>query len=918
MVASPVKTTNGVPHSGSSTSELSTISSSDKDQDDKQVGINGKGKKRARDSEVSINQSNKKKARQSEGAVSADGKKERGTYCHICRRKCEPGHSLRCSNTKKKGSTNRPCDLSYCDRDLTVRYGISPERINSIRRTTKHSSSSIDGPSGSAIEEGYEWECPCCRDDCQSSNCRKKKGLEPLGNLTKAAKASGDTSISSFPKANGHSTSTSSPHKATSTLHKSPDSDDESMLSDIEAEAPKKKRGRPSKTNGVSPGKKGGNHSPTKSISASPKKNTNLSKVNGTSKRDSVDTSASTDLTDIDSDNAAEPPKKKGRPSKVHGESQSISGTPKIKKSKSTSLVSTPKNKTPKGTKKDSESKSKPGPKPKNTPVVEIQKNKNKKQSKESGKSTGKQDAKGQKSTPKKKVKDEKKVKLKPVKKPEVIPDPPVFEKVATKFGREEAEQRIMLREYLFRFRAVLSFPERALFPIDDFDRPLTEASVRLFAGAMVDMIKDELQGSDNEELVDTLFNIREELRYYADLARFQSMYNMVSEPLDLRLPPPIVDERLEANNSALRAILDLGDDQPPPAWATELTAGPSRRTAASRIPPPAEVVRMLIAFAERTLSTPKIRSDMEYFVPENDMRRKHASAIKKEMNTMESKKKKLNEARLKCKTAADTKAHREEFNKQMKDHSLRLALINVNLEAQLARRALRHEPLGIDLDGRIYYALAPREIDDDVRPPLGWASGLLVWGIGVEAKTGEETDLPVSVERWSHFGKSQDVKLLVQWVEWRFKKHIDSLKPAKSAKSPAKPKTPAKNPLTTPSKNNVNSTKKTPGSKMKQKTLLEVVIPTSAKRVGSAESSLSSLSTAAQALGDADASSTSSGLTPPPTSNKDELLALVNPEGYQPSVETIEENGNKLVSNLRQVHRWLEVLEWKGFGEIA
>ncbi|WVW84100.1 hypothetical protein I302_106129 [Kwoniella bestiolae CBS 10118] len=888
MVVSPLKRSSDIPRSESSTSDLSTISSekeAEKEAAQEEVKvINGKGKKRARESDGSVDRAAKKKARQSEGGVSVDGKKEKGTYCHICRRKCEADRYLKCNNAKKKGKPNRPCHLSYCDRDLTVRYGLSPEKIGSIRKKKNHSSSSIDGPDG----EGYEWECPCCRDDCQASGCRKKKGLEPLGNLAKAARASNASSIHATPLQNGQSTSKSTPSKpTTATPTKKVESDDESALSEIEVDHSKKKAARPSKVNGTTSVEKGNR------------------------KRNSISASDSTDLTDLDAENFTELQKKKGRTSKVNGEGKSVSGTPKDKKGKAKSTVSTPKQ-------KDGKAKEKSGSKAKNTPVVEIKKGK----SKENGKATPKKDGKAQKATPKKKVKDEKdkekKVKPKPVKKPEVIPEPPIFEKVATRLGREEAEQRIMLREYLFRFRNVLSFPERALFPVDDFDRPLTEASVRLFAGAMVDMIKDEMQGSEDEDLVDTLFNIREELRYYADLARFQSMYNMLSEPLNLKLPPPIVDERLEANNSALRAILDLGEDQATPAWATELTAGPSRRTAASRIPPPAEVVRMLLAFAERTLSSPKIRADMEYFVPENEIRRKHASAIKKETSMMETRKKKLNEARLKCKTAAETKAHKEQYNKEMRDFTMRLDLINVNLEAQLARRALRHEPLGIDLDGRIYYALAPREIDDDVRPPLGWASGLLVWGIGVDGNTGGDSGLPTSVERWSHFGQSKDVKQLVQWIEWRFQKHIESLKPAK--KSTANPKTPIKNPFTTPSKSNATA-KKTPGSKMKQKTLLEVVIPTSNKRsfpsIGSAESSLSSLSTAAKALGD-DASSTSSGLTPPPAASLDELLALVNPEGYQPSLETIEEQGNRLVTNLRQVHRWLEVLEWKGFGEVA
>lgn len=41
--------------------------------------------------------------------------------------------------------------------------------------------------------------------------------------------------------------------------------------------------------------------------------------------------------------------------------------------------------------------------------------------------------------------------------------------------------------------------PERSLVPLDDFDRPLTEASAKLFAGSMMDAIKEELYDEDVE-----------------------------------------------------------------------------------------------------------------------------------------------------------------------------------------------------------------------------------------------------------------------------------------------------------------------------------------------------------------------------------------------------------------------------------
>lgn len=49
-----------------------------------------------------------------------------------------------------------------------------------------------------------------------------------------------------------------------------------------------------------------------------------------------------------------------------------------------------------------------------------------------------------------------------------------------------------------------MSIPERNLPPLDDFDRPLTEASVRLFAGALLDTVKAQLEteADDEDEVV--------------------------------------------------------------------------------------------------------------------------------------------------------------------------------------------------------------------------------------------------------------------------------------------------------------------------------------------------------------------------------------------------------------------------------
>ena len=87
---------------------------------------------------------------------------------------------------------------------------------------------------------------------------------------------------------------------------------------------------------------------------------------------------------------------------------------------------------------------------------------------------------------------------------------------------------------------------------------------------------------------------------------------------------------------------------------------GPSRRVGASRVPESYEVVRMLLALADHTLSTAKLRADMESTSGENEERKRFASALKKANTAWEGEKKKLTEARVLCKCAAETKANKE------------------------------------------------------------------------------------------------------------------------------------------------------------------------------------------------------------------------------------------------------------------
>lgn len=137
------------------------------------------------------------------------------------------------------------------------------------------------------------------------------------------------------------------------------------------------------------------------------------------------------------------------------------------------------------------------------------------------------------------------------------------------------------------------------------------------------------------------MFDYREELRYYADLARFAVIFKDIEEPLGLK-------RHLVPKRDDVGSIL-VGDELIP--WAA-----PTRR-GASRVPLPEEVVDMLLALAERTLWTRVIRAELDNS-SEVEARKQHAVVTKAVNAEWEEKKKKLAAERVVCKTAAQTKSN--------------------------------------------------------------------------------------------------------------------------------------------------------------------------------------------------------------------------------------------------------------------
>ncbi|XP_047981202.1 uncharacterized protein LOC125222557 isoform X2 [Salvia hispanica] len=100
--------------------------------------------------------------------VKSTGKSDVGSqvvYCHQCRQKTR-APAAACRNLTKK----KPCSVKLCRRCLWNRYREEVEEVASLE----------------------EWKCPKCRGACNGSVCLKKRGLQPMGVLTNAAKATAE------------------------------------------------------------------------------------------------------------------------------------------------------------------------------------------------------------------------------------------------------------------------------------------------------------------------------------------------------------------------------------------------------------------------------------------------------------------------------------------------------------------------------------------------------------------------------------------------------------------------------------------------------------------------------------------------------------------------------------------------------
>ncbi|TXG57823.1 hypothetical protein EZV62_015652 [Acer yangbiense] len=107
-------------------------------------------------------------------------KEPKRTKCPGCRQKTT-AFSATCKNLKG----NKQCTINFCHKCLLNRYGEKAEDVALLD----------------------DWNCPKCRGICNCSQCMKKRGHKPTGQLAHAAKATGFSSVSEMLRIRGHDSS---------------------------------------------------------------------------------------------------------------------------------------------------------------------------------------------------------------------------------------------------------------------------------------------------------------------------------------------------------------------------------------------------------------------------------------------------------------------------------------------------------------------------------------------------------------------------------------------------------------------------------------------------------------------------------------------------------------------------------------
>ncbi|EIN11663.1 hypothetical protein PUNSTDRAFT_42853 [Punctularia strigosozonata HHB-11173 SS5] len=161
-------------------------------------------------------------------------------YCHQCAKK----RDATAESTKEER-----CKAKYCKACLKNRYG---KDVDAIHEEGEPEATRKKNKSEHVSGCGYVFRCPKCEDICNCCRCRKAKGLDPVGNLTLAARKAGAGSVAAMlsddPTASGILPGKGAQVARGEKLQKAQKAKDKDAKPKGDtAEAASKKRGRPRK-----------------------------------------------------------------------------------------------------------------------------------------------------------------------------------------------------------------------------------------------------------------------------------------------------------------------------------------------------------------------------------------------------------------------------------------------------------------------------------------------------------------------------------------------------------------------------------------------------------------------------------------------------------------------------------------------
>ncbi|KAG9018163.1 hypothetical protein FRB90_012007 [Tulasnella sp. 427] len=348
-------------------------------------------------------------------------------------------------------------------------------------------------------------------------------------------------------------------------------------------------------------------------------------------------------------------------------------------------------------------------------------------------------------------------------------PPMPGFKALPYAITRQEAEDRMMMREFFHRFSELLRFPKTHRDSLDDFSRPPELNVVKNMFSSLLDILTEDSTEKDVQEVFkEARVNIRKcsdvkelgvavkSLRTSAPSVPLPSLSNANQEKMHSKKP-----DTLESTIQLVPSVLSLIE------FALQ---GPSIR---NDVEEGIEVSKTIRATAEEKIKLEKtIWANVKKTWTD-----KRDSGVKAEQQAREKPKEGQT---LPASETFDLKQWKEEFRAIENKHQTKIRRLQLGLMQQLSTNNLRFTSAGTDLDGRTYWTLSlPAEgakapSAEDREEFRRWAWFLAVWvpSHSVSPATSRATSsTAVSDEAdgiWYALGEAQEVRALIKWLDWK------------------------------------------------------------------------------------------------------------------------------------------------------